>query len=194
MDGDVDEVVSKYLEEGLGLHGEQVWPDVSKSLGDEVVRVHAIRVLNRKGEVCTNFDVRDPVSVEIEYKVLEECHKLVVQCCFINEMGHLLFYTKDNLDSPWRDVPYPVGHFKTVCHIPGDFFNEGCIFVTYGIDEPERFYSTNRATGLDVLGFVVSDRMDPGGVRGNFKGRWSKYGLRPRMKWDVKMVSSRVAF
>ena len=184
-EGPTEEVIRKYQGQLSGIIGERIWEDISKAPGGDVVRMYAMRVLDRKGEVSTNFDVRDPISIEIEYKVLEEGHHLVSQFCFINEMRHLLFYTKDNLDSPWRDCSHPTGYYRSICNIPGDFFNEGSIFVSFGIDEPERMHSTARATMLDVVGFMVSDKMDPEGVRGNYEWRWSKYGLRPRMKWEV---------
>ena len=114
MEGSTDEVISKYLGEKMERTGEQIWLDVNKAPDYDmvrgVVRMHAIRVLDRNGKVCTNFDVRDPVSVEVEHWVLEEGHRLIIQLYFINEMGHVLFVSKDNLYSPWRDTVCPTGY------------------------------------------------------------------------------------
>ena len=45
------------------------------------------------------------------------------------------------------------------------------------------------ATGLDVVRFKVSDRMDPGGVRGNFPLQWRRDGVRPRLPWTVEKTA-----
>ena len=188
MEGSADEAVSKYLGEEMDRTAERTWPDINKAPGDDVVRMHAVRVLDQNGKVCTNFDVRDPVSVELEYWVLEEGHRLVLQLYFINEMGHVLFISKDNLDSPWRDSVCPTGHHRRTCHVPGDFLNEGEISITYGIDSIGMSHLMH-ATGRDVVGFRVSDRMDPGGVRGNFPLQWRHDGVRPRLHWTVEKTA-----
>lgn len=188
MEGPTDEVVSRYLGEEMERTGEQIWPNIKTAPGDDVVRMHAVRVLDRNGKVCTNFDVRDPVSIELEYWVLEEGHRLVMQLYFINELGHVLFISKDNLVSPWRDTVHPTGHFRTVCHVPADFLNEGEISILYGIDTVGASM-TGHATGREVVSFLVSDRMDPGGVRGNYPLPWRHDGVRPRLNWTVEKTA-----
>lgn len=193
MEGPSDEAVSKYLGEGIGLIGEQIWPDCNNPLGDyvasthgdNVVRLCAARVLDRNKKVCTNFDIRDSVSIEIEYRVLEEGHRLHTHFGLTNEMGHIIFVTKDNLDSPWRDITYPVGNYRAICQIPGDFLNEGefsvyCSISTIGMD------NMRHVSKLDLLIFKVSDRLTPGGVRGNYPLAWESGGVRPRLSWNVK--------
>ncbi len=188
MEGSADEAVSKYLGEKMDRTAERTWPDINKAPGDDVVRMRAVRVLDRNGKVCTNFDVRDPVSVELEYWVLEEGHRLVLQLYFINEMGHVVFISKDNLDSPWRDTVCPTGHHRRTCHVPGDFLNEGEISVSYGIDTIGMSHLMHAAE-QDVVIFKVSDRMDPGGVRGNFPLQWRSDGVRPRLHWTVEKTA-----
>lgn len=189
MEGQVDAVINKYLgEESMQLAGEQVWPDIKKAPGDNIIRMKALRVLDINGKICTNFDVRDPVSIEVEYQVLEEGQHLILQLYFINEMGHVLFISKDNLDSPWKDTTCPAGQYRSICHIPGDFLNEGEIFITYGIDSIG-IYNLMHATDRNVVRFRVIDKMDPGGVRGNFPLEWRRDGVRPRLRWRVEKVN-----
>jgi len=188
MEGDVDTVIDKYLGEGLGLIGEQVWPEIHKAPGDEVVRMHAVRVLDKNGKICTKFDVRDPVSIELEYRVLEEGHRLCTQLYFVNQLGHVLFISKDNLASPWRDRDCSTGRFRALCHVPGDFLNEGEISIVYGICTVGSSLIGHAST-WHVLRFRVSDRMDPGGVRGNFPLAWRHDGVRPRLQWMVEKMT-----
>lgn len=188
MEGSTDEVIREYTGEEKYSIGEQIWQDINKAPGDDVVRMHAVRVLDQNGKVCTNFDVRDPVSIETEYWVLEEGHRLVLQLYFFNEMGHVIFITKDNLDSPWRDTVCPTGHYRSVCRIPADLLNECEISVAYGIDTIGISHLMH-ATGQDMLRFKVSDGMDPGGVRGNFPLQWRHDGVRPRLHWTVEKTT-----
>lgn len=188
MDGPTDKVISKYLGERIGLIGEQIWPDINKAPGDDVVRLHAVRVLDQDGKVCTNFDVHDPVSIEMEYRVLEEGHHLGVNLNFVDEMRHIIFITKDNLDSPWRDTVCPTGYYRTICHIPRDFLNEGeisiyCAITTVGM------VNFGHISEEDVVIFKVSDRMDPTGVRGNYPLYWPPGGVRPRLPWTVEKAT-----
>jgi len=187
IDGPADEAISKYLGEGMGLKAEKDWPNIDSAPGDNVVRVHAVRVLDRNGKVCANFDVRDPVSIEVEYSVLEGGHRLSLQFYFFNEEGHVIFTSRDNLDSPWRNTACPIGRFRSRCNVPGDFLNESQISITYGIDTIGAFH-LGHASGQHVVVFKVSDSMDSEGVRGNFPLQWRHDGVRPRLPWNVEKI------
>lgn len=188
MDGSTDEVVSKYLGEEMNQSGEQIWSDINKAPGSSTVRMCAVRVLDRNGKVCTGFDVRDPVSIETEFRVLEEGYRPVLQLQCINEKGHVLFTSNDNLDSPWRDKAYPLGNYRTVCHIPGDFLNEGMVNVACRIANAG-LHDCEHVMERDVVRFKVTDRMDPDGVRGSFSFPWPSGGIRPRLPWTVEKTA-----
>ena len=184
MEGSTDEVIREYIGEEKYYIGEQIWQDIYKAPGDNVVRIRAARVLDRNGKVCTSFDVRDPISIELEYQVLEEGHHLHVHLSFIKS-GYVIFISKDNLDSPWRDTVCPVGQYRAISHIPGDFLNEGdfsiyCAITTVGMT------NLGHVSEQDLLIFQVSDRMDPRGVRGNYPLSWVSCGVRPRLFWIVE--------
>jgi len=188
MDGPPDKVVSKYLGEGMGLKDEEIWQNIDSAPGDNVVRLTAARVLDQNEKKCANFDVRDSVSVEVEYNVLEGGHRLHTHFSFFNEMGHVIFVSKDNLDSSWRDTVYPTGHYRAVCRVPGDFLNEGeisvyCAITTVGAR------NLGHVSKQDLVIFKVADRMDLSGVRGNYPLGWDSGGVRPRLSWTVEKAS-----
>ncbi len=188
MEGAPDEVINKYLGGEVVCTGERVWPDIDKAPGDNAVRLQAIRVLDRNKKVCLNFDVRDPVSIEIEYRVLEKDRRLVVHLVFINQKGHTIFISRDNLDSPWKDTICPTGYFRDICHIPGDFLNEGEISVECHITTVGTA-NTGHVSEQDLVTFRVSDRMNTGGVRGNYPLYWVPDGVRPRLFWTVEKAN-----
>jgi len=186
MDGPVDEAINKCLGDEMGLDGEQIWTEIKKAPGDAVVRMCAVRVLDSSGKVCTNFDVRDSVSVQIECKVLENGHRLIAHLSFINELGHILFVSKYALDSLSENSTSPQGGYRITCHIPGDFLNEGDVSIAYGIDTIGVGNShLIHVAGSDVVRFRISDRMDPAGVRGDFPSKWPSDGVRPRLQWEI---------
>jgi len=184
MDGPVTEVVNKYITNKIGCIAERSWLEAKEAPGDDVVRLCAARVLDRNGKVSSSFDVRDSISILVEYQVLEEGHHLHVHLGF-SKNGNELFISKDNLDSPWRDTVQPIGHFWAMCHIPGDFLNEGevsvyCAITTVGMS------NVGHVSVQDLLIFEVFDQMDPGGVRGNYPLYWDPSGVRPRLRWIVE--------
>ena len=186
--GDVGPVTQEYLMQGMELLGERRWETLEEAPGNDVVRVRAVRVANSEGRVSANFDVCEPIRIEVEYHVLKEGYPLIVQFDLLNAMGHHVFQTKDNRDAPWSmDKPRPVGFYRSVCHVPGDFLNEGDFFVSYGIDTwvPTRLPA--HANANNILFFFVSDRMDPSGVRGNFVDEWTRNAVvRPRFRWETE--------
>jgi lipopolysaccharide transport system ATP-binding protein len=186
-DGQTDAVVQQYLLMGMERAGERIWSDISRAPGNDIVRVRAIRVTNQFGLPSTSFDVRDPVNIELDYWVLKEGYPLLVQFIVSNALGQRLLNIKDNLCSPWSmDIPRPTGLYRTICHIPGDFLNEGTMFVSYGIDTLVPVRLPVHATEWNILSFPVSDRMDPGGVRGNYPFDWGPAGVRPRFLVTVE--------
>jgi lipopolysaccharide transport system ATP-binding protein len=172
----------EYLLPGKGYSpAEHVWSGAYQPPGDEFVRVRAIRILDKHDQICAIYDVRDPVSVSIEYQVLKDVC-IFVEFCLANELGQIILATKDNLDSPWQDTRCSPGLYRSVCHIPGDFLNDGTVSVSFAIITGHHH---KHAAARDVLAFTVTDRLDPSGVRGNFPYEWSDAAVRPRLHWRV---------
>src|ERR1044071_5688510 len=71
-DGPSYEVVSAYLNSGLGTTAAREWPEPSEAPGNEIARLCAVRVKTEDGEVCDAADIRRPVGVEIEFEVRSE--------------------------------------------------------------------------------------------------------------------------
>ncbi|MBU1086367.1 MAG: ATP-binding cassette domain-containing protein [Candidatus Omnitrophica bacterium] len=187
MEGETDEVIKEYTEKGKYCIGEQTWQDINKAPGDDVVRLLKACVLNKNKKVCTNFDIRDSVSIKLEYQVLEAGHHLHVHLSFIKN-GHVIFISKDNLDSQWRDTVCPKGYYRSVCQVPGDFLDEGtvsiyCAITTVGMA------NVGHVSAQDLLTFQVFDGMDTAGVRGNYPLHWVSSSVRPRLNWVVEKTA-----
>lgn len=181
-DGPTPEVIHKYMQIGPSETGEKLWSELKSAPGDEAVRLRSVRIKDRTGKVATSFDVRDPIYIELAYQVLQDWHMLDAELFLTNDKGHAILFSMDNNDSPWTGKDRPPGLYHSTCQVPGDFLNEGHIFVTAAV-------STNpyncHAVARDVLRFDVKDSLDPEGVRGNFSGTWSDSAVRPRLLWKT---------
>src|SRR5205823_5672367 len=111
------------------------------------------------GNISTQFDVRDTITIEVGYHVLEAGHNLMLQLFFFNELDHAVFISNDNLDSPWTNTPHPEGHFKAACRIPGDFMNESTISVSYRMMDSRT--QIIHATDSEMLKFQITDKFNP---------------------------------
>jgi len=184
-DGDVNEVTNKYMSFGLNKAGERTWTE-ENAPGDDVVRLKHVRLLDGENNVKDEFSINEPVSVEVEYRVLKDGFPLNTMCYFIDEMGMTKFISIDNLDSPWKDTSRPSGLYRCVCRVPRDLLNEGTIRIhVLVITSPYNLHAADH----DVLTFKVTDDMDTKGVRGNYPREWPQSVVRPRLHWDVERIS-----
>ena len=185
MDGAVPEVTLTYLRMGLEQEGERAW-EPADAPGDSVVRLRRVRVRDGQGNVTTTFSVRDPVFLELEYDVLEDC-PLDAYVFVSNEVGVTVFVSLDNNASPWSEVARPRGTYRSTCQIPGDFLNAGqyaiSFYLSQNIDK-----AVMHVEEQDALWFAVSDSSDPAGVRGNFRHEWPRSALRPSLDWTVERL------
>ena len=186
-DGSTAKVVAEYLSRGTEHNGERVWPDIHNAPGNEIARLHAVRVLDQNGKVCTNFDIRDPIMVQMEYWLLREVRELEVVFYLYNQRGELILTSLDNLDSPWQGTMRPAGFHRVTCHIPPDFLNDGQVYVMAALTDMMQWVHVNQRA---VVMFDVGDAMLPGGVRGNYPTEWPPAVVRPSLKWDVEHVQT----
>jgi lipopolysaccharide transport system ATP-binding protein len=177
-------VVGKYLTMGLTQHGERLWPDLDHAPGDDVARLRGVRVLDQNKRICTVFDVRDPVSIEMEYWILRDLDYLDVSFYLYSERGEIILCSfDDSYDDPSGARKRPAGFYRSTCHIPADFLNNGQIYVQAALTSEFPVHTIQR----DVISFTVVDSMDRRGVRGNYHdGKWPPAAVRPRLNWSVE--------
>jgi lipopolysaccharide transport system ATP-binding protein len=187
--GPADDVVGQYLSGNQERRGERIWQDLAGAPGNDIVRLTAVRTRDKTGRPTNSFDVRDPVEVEMEYVVLKERYPLRAAFYFYDDAENLRFCSFDSADSPWADCPRPVGLYRAVCHVPGDFLNDGAHLVLAAIaSRPGGLHAREQC----ALTFQIVDAVDPGGVRGNLTVRWPDAMVRPRLEWDIERLTTTV--
>jgi lipopolysaccharide transport system ATP-binding protein len=182
-DGQTASVIEQYLALGLLFQGERVWKNLNEAPGDEIVRMTAVRAMNNQKKVTSQFSVREPIYIEIEFSPLKNDVVLDVGFFFNNITGTLIFTAGDYQDVEWEGKTRQKGVYRTRCEIPGDFLNEGEIRISSIITT--RYYNVHVMEN-DVLTLKIVDNHDGGGARGGYTGSWPGSIVRPFLKWSTE--------
>lgn len=185
MDGPTEEVVNYYLGSGLHTEAERKWDDIKSAPGGDVVRLHAVRAKNSQGEVTSEFNIQEPIHIEIEFWVLQDGFIIEDWLSFTNESSVLLFLSKNNLNPSWLNRKWPAGLYRSVCCIPGNFLNEGIIILGVEVGTVPH---TKEALIRDAITFHVFDP-GSGGARGDYTRQWAGGAVRPLLEWTTEYVS-----
>jgi lipopolysaccharide transport system ATP-binding protein len=189
--GEPREVVSQYVASIGATGGEMVWPNPDSAPGNEVARLHRVRITQDgiKGATA-DVDITKSINVEISYWNLEDGTSLYVGFWLKGQLGSpvLNSFNKRMIslnEDPWWGRPLPKGLYKSVVTIPGNLLNEGRFTVSPIIGR-EPLLDTI-AFEEDAVSFEVhntSDMMQPSpGV--------PLFGVvRPRLSWRTELVES----
>jgi lipopolysaccharide transport system ATP-binding protein len=181
-DGRSQEVVSVYLQSGVGASAQRQWDNIEKAPGNDVVRLRAVRVRTETGEVTDTIDIRRPIGIEMEFDVLKPGCFLVPNLHFVNEEGVYLFAASDH-DPKWHRRPRPSGRFVSTAWIPGNFLSEGTLTVGAAVStmDPVVIHFFER----DAIAFHVVDSLDGDSARGDYAGPFPGV-VRPLLKWTTE--------
>jgi lipopolysaccharide transport system ATP-binding protein len=149
--GDAEMVVSRYLSTGVEETGEALFPDDGSAPGSEYVRLLGVRIRGADGTISSAPDSREPLLLEIEYRLLRSAPGLRVGAKLIGSDGAVLLSTND-LDTTPDAVPRTSGRYVSRCEIPGNFLNYGQYFVSVGSDFPmiQTHFAVDRVLSLSV--------------------------------------------
>ena len=189
--GKAGEVVQQYMGTIRSTGGEEVWADPAQAPGNDLVRLHAVRILQDGINGSTaDVDISKEVLIQIEYWNLQE-GALLYACIWLRDhIGTPVFASANHksislTDDPWYGRPHPVGMFQSVCRIPGNFLNEGLYSVMAVVGKGIR---DTQVLEDNVVSFYVHDT---GEMRKEFSGGWIGI-VRPRLAWETKQIGSQV--
>ncbi len=181
-DGPSPQVVSQYLNSDLGTTAAREWSDRERPLGDDIVRMRAVRVRLRNGTVSETVDIREPVGIEMEYDVLRPGFIIFPNFGAFTAEGILAFSALDQ-DPTWRGRRRPVGRYVTTGWIPGNLLSEGMMLIGIWMRtlEPDYlcFYEKN------VVSFQVIDVPAGDTARGDFTLPIPGT-VRPMLRWTTE--------
>lgn len=183
-DGAPQEVVRVYLDSGLGTSAQREWPDPDEAPGDDVARLHAVRVRDHAGDVSDEIDITRPMTLEVDYWHVsaDPTARPYANVHLTDQDGVLLFVSADFVNRTWRESPRRPGLVRTSCRIPGNLLAEGKVFVRAALSSLDPV--TVHADEHDAVAFQVIDRSQGEGTRGEYTNDWPGV-VRPLLDWDV---------
>jgi len=179
--GSTPQIVSEYLSSGQNESGEALW-SFEDAPGSELVKLHAVRVLDEQGQVSFNIDIAKPTNLEIEFWCLRRT-TMTPSFHLYNHLGFLLFFTTNLHDKVWAEMEYEPGLYRCSCQILGNFLNEGTYFVNANL-------SSNFKMKLDVRKeSAVSFRVNDFGTTqdGYIAKEWLGL-IRPLLPWTGSRI------
>lgn len=186
-EGSLNEVVSQYIALGKETQGECVWNDLQAAPGNDKVRLHAVRIISN-GEVTSYVDIQSDVHIEVEFWNLQQDAQITTSIHLLDKTGAGVLASANmpsaNLvEDQWFDRPHPVGLYRTVCTLPGNFLNEG----RYQINAIVLTDTTSvEVFANEVVSFTV---VESGAMRKEYGGDWLGV-VRPKLAWQTQYVNS----
>jgi lipopolysaccharide transport system ATP-binding protein len=124
-EGAASPVIKEYLASGNASQLEEFWPDVESAPGNDIARLHRVRV--RPANTCSAevLTVKTPVLVEIEYWHLLPGRGLQLALHLYTEQDIIAFTTGNGAQVVGTDDYTAAGLFRATCYVPGDLLNTG---------------------------------------------------------------------
>jgi lipopolysaccharide transport system ATP-binding protein len=181
-DGETSDVISQYLNADRSAEDLKEWLTPEQAPGDETVRLKRVRIFGRNGENRSNFEIREPVFIEVEFWGLNPRQPFMPILVLHNDNGICVLETAANHDPAYTGKARSKGIYRSVCSIPGNFFNEGMynIDVLIRVLVPRRYFVRES----NLLSFRVEDSGSGKSVKGDFHKNWSGV-VAPLLPWKT---------
>ena len=184
-DGGPHEVVEAYLSAGKHRVALREWPDAAEAPGGKVARLRSISVRDENGEVADSFDIRRPITVQIEFDCLQRGHEMMPGFSVCNEEAQVIFTSVD-IDPRWAGKERDTGHYVARITIPGNTLTEGTMLINSSIRvmrPKERLEYFVR----EAVAFQVIDTLQGDSARGLYPGDLAGI-VRPKLDWQTERV------
>lgn len=181
-DGESNQVINEYIALGKQAQGEVAWKDIHTAPGNQNVRLHSVRIVCRE-QITADVDIQQEVHIVIEFLNFKTNATLSTAVHLLDKMGVTVLATwnahsANLITDDWYGKPHPVGLYRTVCTLPGNFLNEG----TYAISVFILTDAINiEVSAHEIISFTVHDT---GAMRKEYSGPWIGV-VRPRLAWQT---------
>ncbi len=183
LTGSTTDVVGAYLQAAGETSCNRMWNDVDEAPGNEQVRIKLASIGPCEASPSRDITVRSELAIELQYWNLTPKRFMNVSLQLYNDREILVFSSVSLNDPNWRSINFSQGLYRSVCHIPGDFLNNG----NYRVDVMfVRNESEIIAVIHNLLAFTVADSAE---LRGNYHGPWPG-AVRPNLRWQTDVVEA----
>ena len=180
-EGPASEVVAEYLTSGSANQLEEVWDDVETAPGNEIARLHSVRVRLADSDSSDPLTKKTPFVIEIEYWNRLPGARLHLALHLYTEQDVIAFTTGNGYDVAGTDAYTAAGLFRCVCYVPADLLNTGrhrfVIFVVR--DSNSVIYRHESNVSFEILDLQAREV--------NFHGREPGV-VHPILRWTTELV------
>jgi lipopolysaccharide transport system ATP-binding protein len=187
MRGPASSVIEHYITTAGSAQGEVIWHDPERAPGNELARLHSVRILQERREGPTaDVDIGKEVQIEICYWCLTDGVPLLAGIWLKDRVGTEVLSSStvkgiSLTPDAWYGRPCLRGLYCSICCIPANFLNDKGYSITAIIG---RVPSQTIALANDALFFQVHDT---GEMRKEFYGNWLGV-VRPRLAWQTEKM------
>jgi homopolymeric O-antigen transport system ATP-binding protein len=182
-DGPTNEVVAYYEEQTVGGGAQAVWEDPDDAPGNDLVRLQSVRIVDESGQLSPTVDVRQPVGLELSFRVLRDGDPVMPKIKITDQHGAICFNAMDT-SSRWEQ-PAPPGDYVATAWIPGNLLNEGRFSVDVDVVTLASPKLIPNASAYRIAAFHVYDPAEGDSARGLFTGQWRGV-VRPLLEWTTE--------
>ncbi|HEY6122648.1 MAG TPA: ABC transporter ATP-binding protein [Pyrinomonadaceae bacterium] len=181
-DGPPALVVADYLKTATTAVGERIWDNQTEAPGDEVMRLHSIRLVP-EGTTVDAMNTRTPLVVEIQYWTFRPNTELNLTIVVHNHEGICVFSSNSGGEQSWHGKCFSTGCFRTLCQIPGNMLNGGLYRISLLLIKDGSIL-VHRET--DALVFEIRDDVTN---RNGWFGKWQGV-IRPKLQWSTEKLET----
>jgi lipopolysaccharide transport system ATP-binding protein len=183
--GPAGDVVSNYLQGSVGSAAllEEVWDDAATAPGNDVVRLHRVRVKPQDENSPPHLTLNTPFLIEIEYWNLVADTQLHIALHLFTEQDIVAFTTGNGTDLVRNHRRRPVGLVRCICYVPGELLNAGRHrFVLYFVKDGSSLSYRYRSE----VSFEIVDLEER---EGSWYGR-EPGAVRPILQWTTEHLGA----
>jgi lipopolysaccharide transport system ATP-binding protein len=174
--GPTPEAIQRYLKKSGSSSHERIWGNLAEAPGSNVMRVRSIRAISLRtdGQDATLFDLKTPIDIEIQCKVLIK-KQVHLTLHFLTENDEVAFTSGCVLP----EEP-DIGDYQLICQLPSNLLNERQYFIKILVVESGNkvVHQEENAISIDIQD--LSER-PVGSYHGKEPGP-----VRPQLKWTRK--------
>jgi len=180
--GTAREMTARYLERGSEAFGQRLWPAGAPAPGDgQVLRVHALRVLDPAGTPTGLVPIESSFQVELDYEILSPVTRLWVGFVLHSLNGEPVLCSGDQNFALQPTRARAPGRYRSRCTVPANLLNEDRYTFTL-LSQIPGVRETARSENVLQLEVVQRDAIVGGGRQPGF--------LRPILDWEITPLSA----
>lgn len=184
--GNTNEIIQTYYSSGIASCGEVDFTGISTKYGDDVAHILAARILDKSGNITTDVDIDESITIEMDYAVTCDGARLTPNYYIYTADGILAFFVTDAPCDPKAELKLKKGVYRSRFTIPGNLLNGGTYYIGFALNTIDK--DILHFIKRDLLHFTVNDPIQGVVTRGSYAGVWNGV-MRPLLEWESIKIS-----